>query len=189
MARSDLGPTIERRIAMVIGNSAYRHAGVLKNPVNDARAMARVLGRLGFEVIQGANLGLEGIGDALGEFESRLHERPDVALLYYAGHGLQVDGRNYLVPIDVQISQKTHLSTRAVLLSDILDEMAASASTTLLFLDAWQRPRVGGNRKRRHLRLDLKANTAVRGRRRRSRHDEQYDNLGSGATSGRRGLA
>ena len=121
---------------MVIGNSAYRHAGVLKNPVNDARAMARVLGRLGFEVIQGANLGLEGIGDALGEFESRLHERPDVALLYYAGHGLQVDGRNYLVPIDVQISQKTHLSTRAVLLSDILDEMAASASTSLLFLDA-----------------------------------------------------
>ena len=136
MARPGLGSTIERRIAMVIGNSAYRHAGVLKNPVNDARAMARVLGRLGFEVIQGANLGLEGIGDALGEFESRLHERPDVALLYYAGHGLQVDGRNYLVPIDVQISQKTHLSTRAVLLSDILDEMAASASTSLLFLDA-----------------------------------------------------
>ena len=127
--------THESRVAIVIGNSAYKHAGTLRNPVNDARAMSRTLSRLGFEVIHGMNLGHRDIGDALGQFEDRLRDRPDVALLYYAGHAFQVDGRNYLVPVDVEITQKSHLS-RAILLSDILDEMALSASASLLFLDA-----------------------------------------------------
>jgi N-acetylmuramoyl-L-alanine amidase len=126
----------EHRVALVIGNAHYAHASALSNPVNDAEAMTTVLTRLGFEVFTGLDLNLRTIGDVQGEFENILLENPDVALLFYAGHGLQVDGKNYLIPIDAEITQKAHLASRALLFDDLLDPMAAHASTSIIFLDA-----------------------------------------------------
>jgi uncharacterized caspase-like protein len=126
----------ERRVALVIGNGAYDHAEDLRNPVNDAEAMAAVLARLGFDVVKGIDVDLRGIGDLQAVFEDKLRGRPDVALLFYAGHGLQVESRNYLVPIDAEITQRAHLASRALLFNDLLDDMAAQAQASLIFLDA-----------------------------------------------------
>jgi len=126
----------ERRVALVIGNTAYRHSSELANPVNDAEAIAAVLGRLGFDVVKGLNLDLRKMGDVQEAFEEKLRSKPDIALLYYPGHGLQVKGFNYLVPIDAQIDAPAHLSTRAVRFNDIFDPMAEEAGASLIFLDA-----------------------------------------------------
>ncbi|MEM7776354.1 MAG: SUMF1/EgtB/PvdO family nonheme iron enzyme [Pseudomonadota bacterium] len=125
-----------RRVALVIGNGAYSHAAALDNPVRDAQAMAGVLGRLGFDVVTGIDLDLRRLGDVQSAFEDRLRSKPDVALLFYAGHGLQVEGRNYLLPIDAEITAKSHLATRALLFNDVLDDMARDAAASLIFLDA-----------------------------------------------------
>lgn len=126
----------ERRVALVIGNGAYSHAAPLDNPVRDAEAMASRLAKLGFDVVKGLDLNLRQIGDVQGAFEGKLRAKPEVALLFYAGHGLQVEGRNYLVPIDAEITTKSHLATRALLFNDLLDDMAREAGATLIFLDA-----------------------------------------------------
>jgi formylglycine-generating enzyme required for sulfatase activity len=125
----------KRRIALVIGNGAYKHAGKLTNPSNDARAMAAALTRLGFTVHRGLDLGRDRMEDQLGEFEAVINGA-DAALLFYAGHGLQVKGQNYLVPVDADIRQETHLKRRAFALDDILEIMAVRARNSLIFLDA-----------------------------------------------------
>lgn len=104
--------------------------------MNDAEAISNVLGRLGFDVATGFDLDLRTVGDVQVEFESMLSANPDVALFFYAGHGLQVDGRNYLIPIEVEITQKAHLASRALLFNEILDHMARHASTSIILLDA-----------------------------------------------------
>ena len=128
----------QRRVALVIGNGRYSHADPLPNPANDARAMAEVLFRLGFEVVKGIDLDLRAMGDVQVEYEDKLRGHPDVALLFYAGHGLQVKGRNYLVPIDAEITAPGHLSTRAIQFNDILEPMSEDARdrANIIFLDA-----------------------------------------------------
>ena len=91
----------ERRVALVIGNAAYA-SSPLKNPVNDARAMAATLRALGFEVLARENLGEKDLKRAIEEFGDRLRGG-GVGLFFYAGHGIQVAGRNYLVPVNAQI--------------------------------------------------------------------------------------
>src|SRR5437867_2175223 len=88
----------ERRVALVIGNAAYA-SSPLKNPVNDAQAMARTFRELGFDVLLRENAGEKEMKRAVEEFGDRLREG-GVGVFYFAGHGLQVAGRNYLVPID-----------------------------------------------------------------------------------------
>ncbi len=126
----------ERRVALVIGNSRYAHAMPLANPANDAAAMAATLAGLGFDVVIGIDLDLRAIGDVQGAFEEKLRTNPDVALLFYAGHGLQVDGKNYLVPVDAEITQKAHLASRALLFNDILEPITEHTGASLIFLDA-----------------------------------------------------
>ena len=98
-------PNRGRRVALVIGNATYSHAPPLSNPSNDARDVATKLSGLGFEVVGGEHDGIDlAYGDMaarLRDFGRRLREGSDVetALMFFAGHGLQVDGRNYLVPI------------------------------------------------------------------------------------------
>jgi hypothetical protein len=87
----------EKRLALVIGNSAYP-VGPLKNPVNDARAMAKVLRDVGFEVLVHENLDQKGMRRAIIDFGAKLGEGGGVGLFYYAGHGMQVAGRNYMIP-------------------------------------------------------------------------------------------
>jgi len=92
----------EHRVALVIGNAGYREMPLL-NPVNDARAIAAKLRELGFDVVSRENLAQRQIGATLREFRSRLTPG-SVALFFYAGHGFQVDGTNYLPAVDADIA-------------------------------------------------------------------------------------
>ena len=102
----------EARIALVIGNGAYRDAP-LKNPVNDARAMAGALGALGFQVIALEDASLQKMREGLREFGSRI-AKGGVGLFYYAGHGMQVKGRNYLIPVGADIATEDEVTGEAV---------------------------------------------------------------------------
>ena len=122
------------RVALVIGNSKYHDPdAVLRNPGNDADAMAAALGRLGFEVIKGKDLDRDGFYDTLDKFAAAARGA-DVALFFYAGHGLQVNEKNWLVPVDARLESKRDLERRAVKLDTVMDEMQGRAN--LVFLDA-----------------------------------------------------
>jgi formylglycine-generating enzyme required for sulfatase activity len=123
------------RVALVIGNGAYTHALPLRNPANDGRAIGEKLGELGFSVTTGIDLGRDPLENALFDFEASIEEA-EVALLYYAGHGLQVEGENYLLAVDANIEMKFHLKRRAFSLNEILSVMSARDRTSLVFLDA-----------------------------------------------------
>ena len=125
----------ERRVALVIGNSAYKHAAPLPNPRNDAKAIAAALRRLNFEVVAGIDLDARGMREKVKAFAKSVR-RADVALLYYAGHGLQVEGENYLVPIDAKLATQIDLEYEATKLKLFLRFMDRQAKTNLIFLDA-----------------------------------------------------
>ncbi len=97
--------TGEKKIALVIGNANYQHGGKLKNPVNDANLMAKTLQDKGFTVIKKTDASLAQMQMATEDFNQKM-KNYDVALFYYAGHGVQVDGNNYLVPVDVNLDEK-----------------------------------------------------------------------------------
>jgi hypothetical protein len=125
----------EQRIALVIGNSAYS-SGPLKNPVNDAADMAAMLKKLGFSVTLKKNAGLQEMDKAIEAFGNRL-KRGGVGLFYYAGHGVQVNGANYLLPIDAKINKEADVKYQAVDANKILDEMAtANNGLNIIMLDA-----------------------------------------------------
>src|SRR5262249_35491184 len=117
----------EHRMALVIGNSDYRTVTALPNPANDARAMARFLISAGFQVMQAPNLTQSDMRKTIGNFASMVGEKgPDtVALVFYAGHGLQVDGENYLVPVDASIQREADVPLQATRLVDIMNVLAA----------------------------------------------------------------
>ena len=125
----------EQRIALVIGNSAYS-SGPLKNPVNDAAAMATQLQKLGFTVILKKNANLREMEDALANFGDRL-KRGGVGLFFYAGHGLQVGGVNYLVPIGARVNRESDIKYETLDAGKVLDEMAnANNGLNIVILDA-----------------------------------------------------
>src|SRR5690606_16016751 len=100
---SALGPaSAEKRVALVIGNSAYDNTAPLKNPSNDATDIAETLRALDFEVIDGTDLSKREMEKRIRAFADKL-VGADVGLFFYAGHGLQVDGRNYLAPVDATL--------------------------------------------------------------------------------------
>ena len=103
---------MEQRVALVIGNGAYKDAP-LRNPVNDARAIARTLQGLGFQVIQKENAGLKEMQEAIRVFGDRLRGVV-VGLFYYAGHGMQVRGRNYLIPVNTDIQREDEVAYNGV---------------------------------------------------------------------------
>src|SRR4051794_33458991 len=130
---ADAGP--ERRVALVVGNGTYEEAGTLTNPVNDAVDVAARLRDLGFEVIEGNDLGKRALERKIGEFSDAL-DGAGVGLFYYAGHGLQVDGRNFIVPVDARLDMPAKLRLEAVQIDDVLDIMEQQTKTSLVFLDA-----------------------------------------------------
>src|SRR5215813_3069638 len=118
----------EKRVALVIGNSAYQSAVPLDNPVNDARLMSDTLLSLGFFVVGGgAKLDLDksGLDGALDEFGKAVIGA-DVALLYYAGHGVEIHGQNFLVPVDAHPDKEADVLTGMTPLSGILETMQQS---------------------------------------------------------------
>ncbi len=125
----------ERRVALVIGNSAYEHTASLANPKSDAEAVAASLERLGFEVLTGLDADIHQMIGLVRDF-SRALEGADVALFYYAGHGLQVDGNNYLAPVDAELNDQADLDFGTVKLSSILRQMDRHRAANLVFLDA-----------------------------------------------------
>jgi peptidoglycan hydrolase-like protein with peptidoglycan-binding domain len=125
----------ETRVALVIGNGAYRHAPTLANPANDARAVAATLRRLDFTVEAGLDLDIAGTRAALRRFTDALQDA-DVGLFFYAGHGLQVRGQNYLVPVDAALNRETDLIFEAVDFDDVLRLLQDRPRTSLVFLDA-----------------------------------------------------
>ena len=112
-------PAAAKRVALIVGNSAYQHVPALANPKNDAEAVAAALARLDFEVITGIDLTQPDFVAKVREF-SRAIRGADIALFYYAGHGLQVNGRNYLAPVETQLLDEADLDFEAVRLQMVL---------------------------------------------------------------------
>ena len=125
----------EKRVALVIGNSAYQHTAQLKNPSNDASDMAAKLRQLGFEVIDGTNLSKAEMESRIRTFSAKL-DGADVGLFFYAGHGLQVDGKNFLAPIDASLKSDADIDFEALQLDLVLKQMERNARVSLVFLDA-----------------------------------------------------
>jgi hypothetical protein len=126
----------EKRVALVIGNGAYAHVTALANPPNDASDVAKALANLGFETISVINGDHRAMLDGLSRF-GRAAGNADTALFFYAGHGLQVAGRNYLVPVSARLQQETDLATEAIRVDDVMEIMdTAGARMKLVFLDA-----------------------------------------------------
>ena len=132
---SSLIAATEQRIALVIGNSLYS-SGPLKNPVNDATDIAATLQRLGFSVIIKKNASQRVMEESIQEFGNKL-KRGGVGLFYYAGHGLQISGVNYLIPVAAKISQESDVKYEAIDANKVLDEMAiANNGLNIVILDA-----------------------------------------------------
>jgi uncharacterized caspase-like protein len=127
----------EKRVALVIGNSAYVHTAQLLNPVNDANEMAAALKEVGVEVILGLDLDKRDLDGKVREF-SRALLAADAGILFYAGHGLQVGQRNYLVPVDARLQSERDLDFETVAVDFILRQMELdrAGKTNILFFDA-----------------------------------------------------
>jgi uncharacterized caspase-like protein len=124
-----------RRVALVVGNSAYQQAPALQNPTNDAADMSATLKKLGFHVIEGVDLDKKAFDAILGDFASAL-SGADVGLFFYAGHGIQVSDQNYLVPIDAALTTVSAVDIEMVRLDLVHQMMKREPSTSLLFFDA-----------------------------------------------------
>ncbi len=133
-AGADAQPA-QKRVALVIGNAAYAQ-NPLRNPVNDARAMAATLRQAGFQVIARENVTKQEMERAVGEFGRALTPGA-VALFYYAGHGIQAGGRNFLIPVDAKVETEPALRLETLDVDLVLDQVAASGSdVNLVILDA-----------------------------------------------------
>ncbi len=125
----------DKRVALVIGNAAYQNVPPLQNPSNDATDIAAKLRGLNFEVIEGIDLGKRDMERRIRAFAEAL-SGADVGLFYYAGHGLQVDQRNFLAPVDAQLKSEADLDFEAMQLDLVLKQMVRNARTSIVFLDA-----------------------------------------------------
>ena len=122
------------RVALVVGNSTYAHIARLPNPENDAADMAAALRRLGFDVTTAQDADRASMNEALRVF-TRESVGADMALVFYAGHGLEMDGVNYLVPVDARLERDTDVRFETVALDDVL-AATAGASLRMVILDA-----------------------------------------------------
>ncbi|MHA1554229.1 MAG: caspase family protein, partial [Alphaproteobacteria bacterium] len=127
----------ERRVALVIGNANYLETSDLANPTNDARLMAETLQNVGFEVTWINDVDQLQMKRAMLEFGRELRQGVDASLFYYAGHGIQANGRNYLVPVDAAITDESELDFQAIDINSFLRVMEASSSrVNIVVLDA-----------------------------------------------------
>ncbi|QPF94972.1 caspase family protein [Bradyrhizobium commune] len=136
MALSVSAAKADRRVAFVVGNGAYRNVAQLPNPPIDAKAMASTLRNVGFEVIEGSNLTRDQMTEKLLDF-GRKAQGSDIAVFYYAGHGIAVSGTNYLLPVDADIKSEMDVKLGAAINIDLtLDQTMGDAKVKLVFLDA-----------------------------------------------------
>lgn len=129
----------EQRVALVIGNSNYQNAPQLANPDNDAQSMAQFLNSAGFEVISATDLGQNDMLRVVQDFSAKVSARgPNtVAMVYYAGHGVQLAGENYLVPVDAKVTSQSELVNDSVRLVDVMSTLETIPSRMrIVILDA-----------------------------------------------------
>ncbi|SFN46344.1 Caspase domain-containing protein [Bradyrhizobium sp. Rc3b] len=129
----------EQRVALVIGNSNYKNAPQLANPDNDAESMAKFLNSAGFEVVAATDLTQNDMLRVVQDFSAKVSARgPNtVAMVYYAGHGVQLAGENYLVPVDAKVSSQTELVNNSVRLVDVMSTLETIPSRMrIVILDA-----------------------------------------------------
>lgn len=126
----------EKRVALVIGNSAYQHVSKLPNPVNDAAAIASLLQTAGFDVIESKrDLGNNAMRRAVRDFSDRAREA-DIAVVYFAGHGIEVDGVNYLIPVDAVMARDIDVEDETLSMDRILRVLEPAKRLRLVILDA-----------------------------------------------------
>jgi hypothetical protein len=125
----------DKRVALVIGNAAYQNTTPLLNPSNDATDVANALRRLGFEVVDGRDLDKRAMERLVRDFAVKL-TGADVALFFYAGHGLQIEGRNYLVPTDAKLASEGDVDFESLSVDLVIKQMERDAKTSLVLLDA-----------------------------------------------------
>src|SRR5262245_3407621 len=125
----------QKRVALVIGNASYQYAPALANPKNDASDVAAALSRFGFQVIAGLDLDKAALERKVGEFSIAL-QGAEVGLFFYAGHGLQVSGQNYIVPTDAQLTTLAALEFEVMRFEAVQRIMESEDRTNILFFDA-----------------------------------------------------
>jgi hypothetical protein len=126
----------DRRVAFVVGNGAYKNTAPLPNPPIDAQSMARMLRNVGFDVVEGTNLTRDQMTDRLLEF-GRKAQGAEIAVFFYAGHGIAVSGINYLLPVDADIKSEMDVKLGSTINVDVtLDQTMSDAKAKLVFLDA-----------------------------------------------------
>lgn len=123
------------RVALVIGNSAYAQIGFLKNTINDGKAVAQTLGSLGFKVHEHFDLGRDGMLRSLKEF-GEAAKGADWVVIYYAGHGMEVKGVNYLLPVDAKLADEEDVEEEAVSMNRLFSRLKDATGVKVLILDA-----------------------------------------------------
>jgi formylglycine-generating enzyme required for sulfatase activity/uncharacterized caspase-like protein len=150
----------ERRIALVVGNSAYTSAAALRNPRNDANDMADALQKLGFEVVRGIDLNQERFATTIETF-ARAIDGADIALFFYAGHGLQLNDKNYLVSTDAQLTNEFLIPSETIQLDAVVRLMESKVPVNIVLLDACRNNPLAENLKRS---LEIMRRTSALGR-------------------------
>jgi len=126
----------DKRVAFVVGNGAYKNVTALPNPPMDSKAIASLLRNMGFDVVEGSNLSRDSMSAKLLDFSKRT-QGADVAIFFYAGHGIAVDGVNYLLPVDADIKSVADVKLGAAInIDDALEQTMQGAKVKLVFLDA-----------------------------------------------------
>jgi hypothetical protein len=133
---STVAAQADKRVAFVVGNGAYKNVAALPNPATDASSMARLLRNVGFDVVEGSNLTRDRMTEKLLDFGKKA-EGADVALFFYAGHGIAVNGINYLLPVDADLKSEMDVKLGAAINVDLtLEQTMGDAKVKLVFLDA-----------------------------------------------------
>jgi Caspase domain/Putative peptidoglycan binding domain len=126
----------DKRVAFVVGNGAYKNVAALPNPAIDAKSIAKVLRNVGFDVVEGTNLTRDKMTEKLLEFGKKA-EGADVALFFYAGHGIAINGTNYLLPVDADLKSEMDVKLGSAINIDVtLEQTMSDAKVKLVFLDA-----------------------------------------------------
>lgn len=123
-----------KRVALVIGNSKYVNAVALPNPANDAHLIASTLRNAGFEAIEGVDQDNAGMHGLISKFTEESYNA-DLAVIFYAGHGMQVDGKNYLIPVDA-LTSPAYLKARTVQIDEFMAALPADPAVGIIILDA-----------------------------------------------------
>src|SRR5262245_23942360 len=132
---SSVSAFAEKRVALVVGNGAYRHVPALPNPGNDANDIAASLERLGFSVRRVTNGSYDDMRRALLDFSQQTRDA-DMAVVFFAGHGMEIGGENWLIPIDARLQSDVDAEQEAVGLRSVLNIVARASKLGLVVLDA-----------------------------------------------------